>query len=235
MTASIRPARVTRIAACVLLVLSAVAAASDAGSTNLSADDLFAAIRNGNVDTVRSYVTSGKSITVRSKEGHSPLSLLFGIRPYGGSKAAQEEILRLLLDAGASANEYVPAEINPFKTPIFLWAVHSNNIHIVNELLRRGVEKEKRVRGLFGAVVFDSLEMTKAIIGTGIDVNSRDRFGQTPLFLVDSVRMAEYLVSIGADVNAKTYEGESVMGWLSDPMNETGTDVMTYLASKGAR
>jgi ankyrin repeat protein len=77
--------------------------------------------------------------------------------------------------------------------------------------------------------------MKLIILDSGIDINSRDEFGQTPLFLVDSVGMTKYLVSRGGDVNAKNDDCESVLGWLSKPINETDQRIISYLVSKGAK
>lgn len=218
-----------------MVVLHVYAAAANAKDVGVSADEFFQAIDQGNVSTVESYILSDKDIRVRSKQGYSALAFLFRNHPYKSSKASQERIAELLIDAGASVNETVPIEVNPSNVPIFVWAVHTDSETIVNLFIQRGVDKKARVEGLFTAVSRDRINICRRILVSGIDINSRDEFGQTPLFLVSSISMAKYLISNGADVNAKNSDGESVLGWLSRPINETDKRIVSYLVSKGAK
>jgi ankyrin repeat protein len=209
--------------------------ASSATGTGVSVGEFFTAIDKGDVDVVKTYIQLGNDIKVKSEKGYSALAFLFRSRPYKGSKTSQEKIAGLLLDAGASVNETIPVEVNRFNVPVFVWAVHTDNAVIVDLFIRRGVNKEARIEGLFAAVSRGHINICKRILDSGIDINSRDKFGQTPLFLVGSVGMTQYLVSRGADVNAKNDDGESLLGWLSKPINETDQRIISYLVSKGAK
>lgn len=213
-------------------------ARSQTTGTGVSVGEFFTAIDKGNVEVVKTYIRLGNDIKVKSDKGYSALAFLFRSIPYKGSKTSQEKIAGLLLDAGASVNETIPVEVNPSNVPVFVWAVHTGNEAIVDLFIRRGVNKEARIEGLFSAVGPYSpayINICKRILDSGIDINSRDRFGQTPLFLVGSVGMAKYLVSRGADVNAKDDDGKSVLGWLSSSSNETDQRIISYLVSKGAK
>ena len=207
--------------------------ASSAADTFISVDEFFTAIDKGNVDIVQKYIRAGNSINVKSEKGYSPLHFLFYCMPYKGSNKSQEKIARLLLDAGANVNEIKDNSYT--KVSVFYLVVQTDDEAIVNLFIRRGANKEARIEGLFAAASRGHINICKRILDSGIDVNSRDKFGQTPLFLVSKISMAKYLVSRGADVNAKTDEGESVLDWLSNSVNETDHKIISYLMEKGAK
>lgn len=138
----------------------------------------------------------------------------------------------------------VPLSVNSSRVPVLVWAIiSSRSPEVVQLFLKYGANPRiERCSSLFTAVMLGEKAITEILVDHGADVNARDEYGQTPLFLVDSLEVAKVLVNRGADVNAKDKDGISVLKYLSDPYKGCGKwgcipvnkKVVSYLKSKNA-
>lgn len=106
-----------------------------------------------------------------SQGGSTPL--LFAARQ-GDAKSA-----RLLLDAGASANDRMPDG-----TTALVMAVHSNHPAVATLLLEKGAnanDMEAGYHALHAAVLRGNLDLVKALLARGAAVNARISHGTTTI------------------------------------------------------
>ncbi|WP_339048690.1 ankyrin repeat domain-containing protein [Candidatus Mesenet endosymbiont of Phosphuga atrata] len=69
-------------------------------------------------------------------------------------------------------------------------------------------------RILFGLVRSNSIEKTITILGLGLDINTQDDHGQTPIFLAalyNHLSMVEKLAELGADLETKDKLGDTIL------------------------
>lgn len=87
------------------------------------------------------------------------------------------------------------------------------------------------VQTLLDAVKENQFEKAKLLIEKGANVNSKDKYGDTPLhaaILQGNIEIAKLLLKNGADINAKDNSGFTVMHNCHSP------EVVAYLIEKGA-
>ena len=86
-----------------------------------------------------------------------------------------------------------------------------NGNHNVNALIR----DERKISCLHLAVMItESIKIVEALINKGANIESKDRFGKTPLhYAVETKKLAivQALLKHGANANAKTDDGETVL------------------------
>ena len=76
-------------------------------------------------------------------------------------------------------------------------------------------------------------ESIQLLIAAGADVNTRSRFGHTPLIMAAGFGTAEevqLLIAAGADITAKTEEGKTVWGFAQKNEKLEGTEALWSLA-----
>lgn len=56
-------------------------------------------------------------------------------------------------------------------------------------------------------------ETAELLISLGADIDARDEFGHTPLHDVDNAAVADTLIAYGADVNARDFHGDTPLHW----------------------
>jgi ankyrin repeat protein len=136
---------------------------------------------------------------VAAKTSHGRTALMWA------ALGAYTDIARALLAKGADVN----AVDDNNATALFL-AIQGNGPSTVRLLLESGARSDilPKEAGSLWRVTFHSRcdQCAAALLDGGIDVNGKDRFGQTPLMLaVDAARTstAKLLLDKGADVHAR--------------------------------
>ena len=192
------------------------------------ADDLFAAIKAGDLERVKALVSADPSLVdAQSSAGES--AILTAV--YNGRK----EIANLLVARGATltlfeacaAGEFDPVErlvglgaaVNAFSpdgwTPLHL-AAFFGHPKIVELLLARAADVRARSRNangntpLHAALAANRKVVAGLLIGAGADVNAEDAAGWRPLHLAaanNDLDALKALVAQGADVAAANRDG----------------------------
>ncbi|KAK8102157.1 hypothetical protein PG984_015303 [Apiospora sp. TS-2023a] len=82
------------------------------------------------------------------------------------------------------------------------------------------------------------METAEALIKSGADPNTRDRFGVTPLMMAarwSNMSMVKRLLACGADVNMQTYDGETALHFLACRVEDNaGAQMIFLLCDRGA-
>jgi uncharacterized protein len=167
-----------------------------------SASTLEGAASLGCVDRVKEMLSTGG---IDSRDGEESRSLNSAIR------LGRNEVVRLLLDAGAPVN---PREIKVW--PPLAEAAHARQIGIMKTLLKAGANVDVRdLQGPYLALYgyFDT-HVLRVLLEAGADPNARDGEGKTALMEAsgygyeDAIKL---LIEHKADVNLQDNSGRSAL------------------------
>lgn len=112
-------------------------------------------------------------------------------------------LAKVLLQNGADVN----AVNNEGFTPIYYASTREMIDLLVSYGAKLDIESEIKVISLFEAVEKSKVDLVELLLDNGVDVNSRDDGGFSPLHLASEKSVAELLIRYGADVNAKDVNG----------------------------
>jgi ankyrin repeat protein len=192
---------------------------------------LMMAASDDNRPLVQLLLRSGADVNLHCecraiyRGGHSALTLA----SFGG----REEVVRLLLDAGASVD--APANDG---TPLML-AAENGSAPVVKLLLGKGADPNKaRDRHGHTALMSASFrrpEIASILLAAGADVNARGKSGTTALMLAaegDQAPIARMLLDAGAQLEARDQRGRTA---LMVAAMSGSVDTARLLIHRGAR
>lgn len=168
------------------------------------ANDIFHAVKVGDVNGVKKFLGAGADVNARDKDGDNQTPLHYACRK------GHAAIVRLLLDHGADVN----VRNGLHNTPIGLACETDGHLDIVRILIDAGADvnaKNSAVNGytpLHAACRHGHSDVARLLVDVAADVNARNLNGNTPLHVacrrghMDIVRL---LIKTGADVNAKGF------------------------------
>jgi ankyrin repeat protein len=119
-------------------------------------------------------------------------------------------------------------------------AAYFGHPEVVEYLLARGADvraaarNPQKVTALHAAVAHQHLEIAKALLIHGAEVDARQQSGFTPLFAAaqnGQMEMVRLLLSYGADVNARAEAGQTPLGMA---LQAGQAEVAAVLREKGA-
>lgn len=181
---------------------------------------LFEAVGAGAIGTVRDMLAAGAPVGWKSEDGESALSYaVMGIGPLSETLGERREIVRMLIDAGASKQD------REAKGHALRWAVNWNDRELLRMLLDYGADPNIRAldtTALIAAIGATSPDLFAEIMRHHPKVDGRDHEGNTALFSARTVHMAQALIKAGADVNARNLKGQT-------PVMMTDDDDITLL------
>lgn len=98
-------------------------------------------------------------------------------------------------------------------------AAMQGNLEAVQQHIEAGSDLDERdpmsgATPMIIATVFGQMEVLKALIGAGADVNYKNNEGSTPLIVAavfDRIEVSKMLIEAGADVNVKNNEGSTAL------------------------
>ena len=225
---------IPRVTGAVFLILTVIGNAAEAADLRLAE-----AIKNQNVDSVRTLLEEGVPVNEVDPSGYTPLHW-----------AVQEnhfEVVDLLLGAGANVNAVSLYGVTPLALActnasprmVSLILVGGANPHVAQAngetalmtcarggvwkavalLLDRGVDPngKEHTRGqtaLMWAAWEDHTEVVRGLIAYGADVNDTSTTGYTALLLAareGNVETSQVLLDAGADVNTVAGDGTSAL------------------------
>jgi len=193
----------------------------------------------------------GADLDIRDEKGRNALHLAVGSRDptertltvyYGSMK--RENIVRMLLAAGARTNERTPEG-----TTALHIAVGAGDLGVVSALLEYGASvdiRDARGRTAIHASVSGCtfLDIVEKVVAHGACPSATDMEGYTPLHLIrahgdEALSVLNYLVKAGADVSAAAANGDRPLhcavrrgNWsLAEKLVDLGADV----SQKGAK
>lgn len=167
---------------------------------------LITACRFGNQSVIPVLIELGANIRHVAKEKHTALW-------YAISSMKDVATVRLLIEAGADANETYEYGDNPF-----LLAVTYQKADVVNYLLPLTADparmNQHQVCALHFAAGYNDAALIEQLIARGVDVNQRTNYGHTALMAAaekNSLDAARLLLAAYTDVNAINQYGDTAV------------------------
>ena len=153
---------------------------------------LHYAAKNGHIEVAEMLIAHGADINARGMSKQTPLGTAVSNR--------QEEMVEYLLSKGADVN----AGANYGCTPLHR-AVSGRNMELARLLSEHGANADFKCNGrtaLIASVFNYDAEMTEMLLSFGADVNAKDDYENTPLYIscqCDNVEIGRILLASGAD------------------------------------
>jgi ankyrin repeat protein len=165
---------------------------------------LHRAAYQGHKEIAELLIANGADVNAKRDNGSTPL--------HKAAENGQKEIAELLIAEGADMN----ANTDNGETPLDI-AIRFNHTETAELFRKHGVNTGEELRALLVAAGNGHLEVVKQSIVDGVDVNTKDKYGTTPLHKAAGrghKEIAELLIANGADVNATDkQDAETPLHW----------------------
>lgn len=192
---------------------------------------LLWACQQGAADIVRSLVAAGASVEAQDSDGCGPLHL--------AAESGSEEVIQVLVEAGAKAGSYRDWDLHEKLTPLML-AARSGCVGGIKILLAAGADIDAGLdttgeTALHHAVRAGVPECVQLLISSGATVNPTTLYSESPLHVAvyeDLPNVVDILLSAGANVRAS--KGTGKMTALHIASNEGYYAIAHQLLKAGA-
>lgn len=195
---------------------------------------LIAAVRAGDIDTVKTLLDEGADPDAISRAGpsHMPGGNATGL--HLSIPAGHDKITRLLIDAGANVRLRNGAGLHP----LYL-AAAQDDAGLVKLLLDMGVDAGQPTAQFNRTAMFaaKSKKVITLLADAGADINRQSAFGYTPLHgavELKDPKLIELLVFKGADVNLPDYEGRTPLHMAIENGDEASVSALLALGADPA-
>ncbi len=187
----------------------------------ISGVNVHTAAATANVDALADWIASDPSSAMRPTEPDGTEPIVYAMQcalhaQLDVSPRARLESVRLLLDAGASANASVPLGDATARIPILYFACVANDEPLTRLLLERGANPTDG-ESVYHAAQHDHRECLEALREFGAELSGRHgASGNTPLYFLATHRASnpisasvlrgmEWLLAHGADPNVRSF------------------------------
>jgi len=164
---------------------------------------LYEAAAEGNIELVKSLISSGADVNTPNDWGWTPLYVASGI--------GNRDLVNLLIDEGADVNTGTKEGMTPLH-----FAISNSNKEIVELLIEKSADINiKNNRGhtpLHLAAEDGQKDAVELLISKGAEIDEKDNNGRIPLHLAardGQLDVVEMLITKGADINAKNNGGQT--------------------------
>jgi ankyrin repeat protein len=151
-------------------------------------------------------------------------------------------IAEYLIDHGANVNVY---PIDEGWGPLQETVVISNSVAMAKLLLARGADINSKGYPVLNSAVYEKRkDLCEFLIQRGANVNAKDMWGQTSLYLAirnDDLDIVNILIANGADINAQNDRGQTALNAMLDVRSNSGysgyrlsKDMVELLLAKAA-
>jgi len=153
---------------------------------------LHDAAMNGHIEVAEILIAYGADMNAKGTDEYTPLGTAVSNR--------QVEMVKYLLSKGADVNARANYGCSPLHT-----AVSSGNMELARLLSQHGANANFKCNGrtaLIASVFNDDAEMTKMLLSFAADVNAKDDYENTPLYISyqrKNVEIGRILLANGAD------------------------------------
>jgi len=217
------------------------------------AKSLHEAVAEGDVEQVKLLISRGADVNARDKgTGWTPI--------FKATNAGHAEVVRVLLDKGASADTGDARGYGPI-----CYAIWNEDMEMVQALVAAGADINRRFsaessyNAFFEAIWMDNPSLVKWLMNAGADVNYRDGQGWLPLhwamhyanadvaklFIGTDVKVPELHKAVLAGNSEKVKQlieggvdadGRDQVGWTPSywAVSAERTEVFEYLLAQGA-
>ena len=154
-------------------------------------------------------IDAGADINVKTKSGNTPLHK--GETPlHLAAKTGRKDIISLLIIAGANVNSKDKFNETPLDQ-----ANRRNQVES-SKILRKHGGKTIDEISIHSSAIRGNIEAVKQHLAAGVDLNSKNNYGMTPLH--EATRsghkeIVKMLIAKGADINAKNDNGKTPLDW----------------------
>ena len=145
--------------------------------------ELIEVAKQGDIQTVKTFVKRGADIDVQDNQGRTPL--------YLAAKNEHPEVVDVLLDNGAAS--YYTTDNQAWKDLML----------VANQEIREKINKKREEEAFIETAKQGNIERLQYFIDKGVDINARDRYGRTALYWAiqkDFEEVVDVLLDNGADV-----------------------------------
>ncbi|MCP4438373.1 MAG: hypothetical protein GY810_05460 [Aureispira sp.] len=166
----------------------------------------------GRFDLAKLLVEHGADIHKKGNYGRSPLH-------YAATSKEGAKLVQWLIDKGVDVNSKNSAGDNPL---FELISSKRGSAEACKILITNGIDLNAKTNGqpiLHWAAFCGASKVLEALLDSGLDINTKDKYGYTPLLSAMSqhkMETIEFLIKKGADVNIMPKSGFNVLEFAAD-------------------
>jgi len=189
------------------------------------AKTLHKAVSDGNIELIKSLISSGADVNEQNNWGWTPL--------YTAVAIDQGDIVKLLIDKGANVDTPSKEGVTPLH-----FAVNNGNMDIAKLLIKNGADCLKADKNgvtlLHTSAEQGNMDMVKLLVDNGAEIDAKDKWIWTPFFYAcwkNDKELAEFFIEKGADINIKNQGGATPLHFALQRGNK---ELVNLLIDKGA-
>ena len=166
--------------------------------------DIISLIKDEDIDGVKKMLKNGFDVN-KIVDTYYKSTII-----YNAIYMKNLELVKIIVQHGAKLN----IKTRTYDTPL-LYACKSKNKHIVEYLINQNIDFSMQENLLQEIVVFNDFKLIDKCLAKGLDINSKNRLGNTPLLMAvydrANLKTIKYLIKKGADINAISSDNKNIL------------------------